>query len=608
MHPRRPLSTRSLATMLLTLSPVAGITAQDSARAVLRGRVTPRAGTTWTDATVHLRWIGAPWRSEDGDERLTCKVDARGRFRAEVVPARRYAVWASTKTEAGVRITDVAKRVRAGEVVQLREQEAVVVKSIDVQGFEAWRGRKLRYMVELLGTSARETGTFAPDAHGRFLPPAMPPGRIYLQVCDAATGCDVVPQTRLPAASITLLKPLTVRYKVLDRDTKKPVRGARLVRLDKVDRRWREIGRANEKGICEVQDAGPRSWGHALFVHAEGYREFTSVRGATRAEDASIIRDIAVQLQPAKSIRGRLMLTEDVACVGTPLVSSAPGVFANGMVGGYARSYRTGVDGTFWVPRPAWKKDVASPWQVALFAALRPPELETLDRATRGTDPSGHGPLFPYVPFNYRVISTKPELRIEYPNACLSKWTRVDVSAIRADGSPSPFARIYLNVANAGLGSRAHIPQAPITDRRGRLSLMLPPGRWVIGVKGESETSITTMDLGVRDRPRRKALRCSLRPPRIASGVVCDADDKPVASAMVNWRVSDFVRDPSGERKIVASMARVVRTDTQGRFELRVPAVCGAISIGARRKGRRADRVEVAKGAEMPRELRLVLR
>ncbi len=523
-----------------------------------------------------------PWRLDASEDVLALRADEEGRFRAHVLAGRTYSVWASTKTATGARITDLVAHARAGAPIRLREQEPFVAAKIRVDGFDAWRDKaELRFHVVVLGSSAVATGPLRLDDDGCFELPALPPGRTFLKIVDA-TGCVALPQTRLPATSVTLLSPLTVRYRVVDRDDARPVVNATLLRLDDVDRRWREIGKTDEKGSCTVLDAGPCDWGEAVFVHAAGYREVASVKAGTRGDDGNPITEVKLELVKAAPIRGRLFLSKDVAAKRIPLILGAAGVFENGYVGGNRRAISTTVDGSFALPRPGYLDEPGPLSQFSVFAALGPDEVELVDRETRdqGIDESKRSPLYPYVPLVFQTLSKDPEPGIDLGTVCISDCTRVDLTATTTDRRPARFASVYLNVMDAGNGDAAWLPASAVTDSRGRLSILLPPKRWIVGVSGNRETFVSDLDLSAAEKSQRIALRCDLQAPRLVTGIVFDADEEPVANAVVRWqRKSTDARYGLGH--VLEAMGRIVRSDAAGRFRLAVPRACEGCSVSA---------------------------
>jgi hypothetical protein len=344
----------------------AGAMAQSVPRASVAGEVLGADGEPVADARVALVHRPIGWCAEYGDVDVARAVtDAKGRFRAEVLPARPYSAFATWQAGGAPATTAALEHVASGAFVQLRQQrEAVVAVTVQVDGLAAWADDGPLGFRVVPRIAHLWPIPLTPAADGTLALPTLPGTSALLEVATAAghtlfstwVGHDRARQVvRLPP-------PVAIPLAIVDAATGAPVAGAEIALrsswlaygvavpwLDSVQysrEYWRPVGTTDAEGRATVRvpaDAGPwpvQERTHIAFaVRAASYatafggwtHDGAFWDGRSRAENPNPLR---IALHAQRPLTGRVTLDGAAPAAGLPVVLWTDVVVGNENGGG----------------------------------------------------------------------------------------------------------------------------------------------------------------------------------------------------------------------------------------------------------------------------------
>lgn len=156
--------------------------APSTERSRIKGQVQDVAGEPWNGATVELRSEPELAIPEAGArDVVVARTDAKGAFRAKILPGRRYTAFAwATNGSGEIRRTRILRDVSLGQETQLAEAlERGSSIEIRLFGLEAWRGRRVSATVVDEGGNAHALEL---DAGGRAKIPPLPGESAELEI------------------------------------------------------------------------------------------------------------------------------------------------------------------------------------------------------------------------------------------------------------------------------------------------------------------------------------------------------------------------------------------------------------------------------------------
>ncbi|GEM_PF-5927145 len=222
-------------------------TAQRGVKAIPRqktlGRVVTRDGKPW--GGVHLSLVSFPVFDQPflgKADRLKAVSDAKGRFRVELIPGRRYIVWGiGEKGETGFRATSVFKMAFARGRIRLKEGEEEAHRfTFQIEGRERWKGELL-----VVGSSVGEKSlaqVLLPDQKGLYKTPLWP-GQVSVRVFTKA-GMQIGGLLFPPAEPKKKAEGIGVAGKIV---------GLRVGQVQKVLKLARSAQKANKKAAKKAE-------------------------------------------------------------------------------------------------------------------------------------------------------------------------------------------------------------------------------------------------------------------------------------------------------------------------------------------------------------------
>ena len=337
----------------LSMFALAGLAAslpgQGKDRATVAGQVQRSDGEPVAAAQITLVHRPIGWCAEYGEaDVVRVATDAKGRFRAEVMPARPYSVFATWRADDRSFASAVIEHVAAGAFVTLQES-ASVDATVRVDGQDAWAA---------VGPfSFRVTPRLAnlwqvpltPAADGTVKLPTLPTTSALLEVVtrDGHTLFSTwVANGERGTTSVKLPPPVALAVRVLDAATGKPVVGAAIEArsswlgyrvafptLDSVEYSrecWRPVGRTDADGRVTVtvplEAWPPNENTHvSLAVRADNYalafggwtHEGAFWEGRAHSEHPDPLQ---IPLHPQRPVTGRLTLDGTAPAAGVPVI------------------------------------------------------------------------------------------------------------------------------------------------------------------------------------------------------------------------------------------------------------------------------------------------
>jgi len=602
----------AIALALAMLAPV-----QD--REPVTGRVERSDGKPWAGARVTLFSRLLPGIPELGDgDRVVVATDARGRFRAALLPGRRYSVWATGVARNGTRLTTkIAEDVGPGRPIRLVEDTARARWiELEFRGLAAFRRRFASAEPPFVRIVTATENAYierlrVPD-NGKLRLPTLPGRHAWLEIC-AGDGRPVAVQRLRVTAALTPDE-LTAH--------KSPLAGLLKKLGESLEARRKELGPAKKPDAVPIQlplgvDASVRVVDEAKHPIAgakidwrvrvydplaaderstRGHRVVWSTLGKT---DADGWCDFSVAEPAGRKLRLPVSLRIAAAGHTTKLVvhalaetREAGGRITRAIQVALPRS--APVRGKLeWSPgKPvSGMRLVASSWLIG--RNRRPTDLVrtivTTDRsgafAIDGLGPgapcfmlatadrdqvtrlSGNDErLLPLVQLGVVHAPARAEGRV--PTIDLSKLRPLRLQITNADGSPVRHPLIHVVPSDRELFDRWHdaATLSLIGSRRGRANVLLGRGGHqllVLSQDGFARASV----------PERshEPLRLALTPWLRVRGQVVDSDGKPASGAVIESRgfyrqINSKPLDTWITRCNQRRMATI--TDANGKFEL----------------------------------------
>jgi hypothetical protein len=543
----------SLGQVLLVVGTFAPLAmGQDRDRASVAGEVVSKHGKPVPHAQVTLVHRPIGWCAEYGDiDVVRVATDSKGRFRAEVLPARPYSAFATWQEAGKPAATTAVEHVAAGAFVSLRAWDAAVVPvAVGVEGQQAWVDAgplgfrvvpRIAHLWPIPVTPSRDGTVALPtlpgesalfevttrEGHTLFstwvkhdqaqqvvrLPP---PVAVPLQVVDAASGKPV------PDAGIKL-RSSWLGYRVA------------FPQLDAVQYSrdyWRPVGKTDADGRATVvvpADAGPwplpKGVHLALAVQAESYAmafggwtsEGAFWDGKAQAENPNPLQ---ISLQPQRPVIGRLTLDGTAPAAGLPVILWTDVTVSN-KNGGGGSSWDAPVQFATTDAQGAFRFPYAPRGPVPLRIGVA---LDNGDVRRRLTV-DGLAPVLLAAPFSeagMRGAFGRDENLRELGTGSLGAETALAVRLVDPTGSPIRGVEVFLL---PGTASPRGIATHNTTDGAGRCLLFPASAGQLLVATAPGRGYVIAPVAGDR------AQEVQLVPFSFAAGKVLQADGTPAAGA-----------------------------------------------------------------------------
>lgn len=538
-------------------------------------------------------------------DRLEVPADARGRFRADVLPGRSYVAFAVLH-ESGreYRVTNLAYGVTAGRPVRLTERSETLRRPrIEFQGRDSLGAYEpLQFWVRTRAGSYGDHVGYAFDPKGEF--PLVPASSCELFVTakdgrllhdyrlllskssqdkrarrQAAASRDEIAERKVlhePDGRIRVVLgppvPILVQVtepgkkkgggllgflfeKKKDSDALAAITGARI--YAHTPRRRFLIGTTGAGGFAKIDVFLKYRQSSSVIVEADGHSEQhvqLDLRGKKPGRDLQALLekkkpDITVRPVPGKPFSGRIVLPGGSPCAGAVLL-----LYSSVSAGAYSTrgfgspwTFRTDEGGRFRLP----SRRAGIPYRLSLI----------LDEKVRAKL-SGDGP------------GIQPEVPLAQGNRPPPQPLDLDLAAFRRLDLRAPLMQPEILVASFPEGQDQDDigVSSYLADRRGRVSLLLPPrDRWYVGAVSEEGMGFVALE---RARWPESELEMPIRSPIWISGTLKNQDDQPLYRSRVSAK-------PVGGRHPELSLLEAVHhyrdlvaptVDAAGRFRLAVPA------------------------------------
>ncbi|MEZ5988964.1 MAG: carboxypeptidase-like regulatory domain-containing protein [Planctomycetota bacterium] len=611
---------------LLALPGPASIQGGDAGgREPLRGRVVDRDGAAV--AGVHVVLVARPDAriSESGElDRREATSDEDGRFAADLLPGLDYGavVWTTPKDDT-YRTGDPVQGLVAGGTARLVLDPTPCRRvRVRVEGRAAWADQApLRFVADsnYWETNPGLLASFDPD--GKEPLPPIPGGRVSLEVRgkdglllartalvlraaelearaekDRDLGDEQRAERTLYARSVEqwvlqIPRPgeclLRVRLPASGKPgllggllgqkqaIGAPARGAVVSYIDGVSRY--ELARCDDEGYARVRS--PSQWGMRaqLVVDHPGCANFyvqPDLGGLAEDRDLDALRkqgkpDVEVELLPGGPLEGRLLLAEDRPLAGATLLVDT--VLMMGPMStlhfGKPLMFRTDDEGRFTVPGLPEK-------HIFLLSVVLPEEVR---RRLQGDGE----PLSPWVPL--LAEAGPPEKPV---TTRLDMHQRVLLEAKAEGGRTASYPEFMCapihekELSSYGRNLRG--------DRRGRLAVLLPPGRtWAFGACLPS--GISTTQVTIDRQPEPVEVRLDMTRTLRLAGVIHNANGEPLWDCRLRVTPLGEAAAALGlvDRILFTRAALPASTDEKGHFVIAVPEPDRSykISFGIRSEG-----------------------
>lgn len=533
---------RHARTAAVALAAMLAATATAQQRRPLAGRVRDADGRPVAGALVRLAggtsatWLPAP-------DLVTTTTDADGRFRAEVLECVEYDAWAVGPERAdGSWLGSVAVH---GAVPGPRlELQALPQRprTLQLQGLSAWAGlAPFQARLWLVGSGHVATLPVAADGTAA-VPRSWPAGDAMVEVLDRSGQTLLLASLAEAEWTAAVPPPLPIEVQVADASGK-PLAGAAVerwfrasARLEPLGFRMRQLravlGHTDAAGRLRVRVAATAGEAAAMRDHLElrarapGFAaagamtlrgSLVSAAGPEQTVDG--VRQLHLQLPPARDFRGELLLAPGRPLAGCEVVVGTRDILHSGNVGLYVddqRRARTGADGSFRLDQFGAETSCTSVWLGGETLA----ELAGEQRHTRAFPPGQ-----PFVAA--ATAAESPQLRID-----LSQLGRLALQVVDERDGPASGALVMLQSES---GQAAYLDSGDPRfrlDPAGRATVLLARGPWFLvatdGARGTSRSIV----VGERESELRLQIRAW---PRL-SGSVSDAAGRPVAGAVIEPR------------------------------------------------------------------------
>lgn len=317
------------------------LTAQE--RRAVAGKVVDAAGKPAANATVHLTTPQAPHLRLAAPEALTATTDAQGRFRAELLIGRSYAIGAvgTVQPDGAVAVSHLRLGGGAGEFLELRLLPAVPPPRLQVRGLAVWGDdgpRRVRVVMRGAPGLHREVEL---DGDGGALLPPLPIGEFLCEFLTAAGEPLAWTEATRPAAApreIPIDVPAPRPLRMLVRDgAGKPVPRAEVAQrtvfvahtsaglFDQCQREaWRSLGTTDENGGLAARVAKSEGeWVQLFTAHRAGSATAIAAMigdqpvDARRAFDADAT-ELHFELVAERPLAGQLRRSADAPFANAP--------------------------------------------------------------------------------------------------------------------------------------------------------------------------------------------------------------------------------------------------------------------------------------------------
>lgn len=520
----------------------------------LRGRVTLIDGEPWVGAEVVLVGYALSNAPIAGADRVRAKTDARGRFKARLLPNRRYAAWAFEElpSEAGsssLRESAVTSRVFAGDSLRLQEVESRPrPRVLKLSGLAAWQHHApLRFRLRANLPMNCDLEIDGPDAEGRIDLPPWPATALRLVSAQGRVLAERTITSFDSGAECAFRPPVRVRVDAKFRVGEKPVVGGRVMHA--VDMEWVEIGVTNDAGQATVEPflSGRSSSWQFIVVPEEGSLtlarqvKLAQASAATDPDKAAEIVTAPISVEKSgKAMRGRVFLNENVPAADLELV--------------YFVSCPTG-SGSWHHRREAFRTRCDASGNFEIRGAPDNCEWRLYALPETGSE------------IVVLAVGRKPEPKLG--SIVIGELPRLDLAVLESDGSPASFAKIVLSGRSGLQGIGLHNDHSFDTNRRGLLRMRIPEND-ILRLAAGRDGAYVQVDPQVKRDSERIELRLGKR--AAIGGRVVDTAGRPVRRARVYYSV----RRMTGARDLLSKYTGDwdTYTDENGMYSLPCPIDC----------------------------------
>ncbi len=589
-----------LRALIAIVLPFASLAAQD--RRPLLGTVVDGDGKPLAGATVCFGYV--PFGGEDlpPHDQGTTTTDARGRFKADVLPCASYSLWAvGPEADAG-RATSAIVHAAAGALVELRATARRTNWRLTIEGLDAWQEAG-PFTIRLFADTVLLPGApLAVAADGTVELPPLLPAIANFDLCDqAGEVLATLPVPTKEGGKAKLLPPQTVPMRVFD-NKGQPLAGATIeqhisrgwhqgsdfgpYRAGRVVRRRLGATDADGKLVVRVPSAKDpfRSSGYRqLYFLAKKPGHSASLSGFTDQLflDGKQVADkdrteLSFHLQAALPLTARFTSAGGRGLAGQPVAVRSNFRIEEATNGGWQGQEATWLattdaDGRVTIADLPLNVGELSVVLLAPTADLGVPE--PLRRSA---------PPLPLAPMRF---SSRPDQEIMVD---LSSYRTVQLRCCAADKSPARGATVLVLPELPQIECDAWTMQAT-PDPAGRLSLPLPPGTWIVFMRDAENMACERL---VVERDLEATL--ILAPMPTMRGRVVDKDGKPLGGAALDL-VSMSVMGMGASRSPAEAIGNhlnwrwldAVRSDANGNFLAPFVPVPGASYEAIFRHGNR---------------------
>lgn len=531
-------------------------------REPLRGSALLADQQPWAGAQVELWSRPLPGDDRFGDPDVVRAVsDAKGRFRVDLLPGRRYTAWASERLDAGgFRVSHPLDEVRPGRPLDLIADEPRPPGTVRIAGLDPWRTLGAIECRLLSNTTTLIVAT-CPEKDGQLQLPPFPGRQAGLEIlCGGQplrAWADELDLTRKTAHELRVPPPRPVRFQFTDAATGRPIAGASFTsgtfgQHDVV----KDLAQSDTDGIAvpllPISAEREFAWVNwPALLQARGYAPQSWIDRLTvpMDHDAKAGPPVAsIAMQPGREVHSRLCL-DGAPCGGVALRLQSDVTSAGSPHGSWHQvSWVVGTDA-----EGRFRADV-DPRSVGVLTAV-------LDEATAAglAQKAGRFPLNPQV----LLAVVPPDQPAPLPREIdLAKLVLLDVQVKSPEGVPADSPLVGLIFVTGDLPTPL---LTAATDRSGRIRLLVPAAQefWLSAwsEEGFAVKPVPRADAAVRP------VELSLQRVKAVTGVVQDSSGKPVPWAQVTWIVSAYGDEVALVTRCMGHSI-VVRTDSKGAFTL----------------------------------------
>ncbi|MCC7396047.1 MAG: carboxypeptidase regulatory-like domain-containing protein [Planctomycetes bacterium] len=590
----------------------ASLAAQD--RRPLLGTVVDGDGKPLAGATVCFGYV--PFGGEDlpPHDQGTTTTDARGRFKADVLPCASYSLWAvGPEADAG-RATSGIVHAAAGALVELRATARRTDWRLTIEGLDAWQEAGPFTIRLFADTVALPGAPLAVAADGTVELPLLLPAIASFDLCDRAG--EVLATLSVPTKAdgkAKLQPPQTVPMRVFDAKGQ-PLAGAEVEQ--RFSRGWnhgldfgpyrpgrtirRRLGTTDADGmlVARVPFAKDpfRSSGYRQLYflakkpgHAASLSGFTDQLFLDGKEVADKDRtELSFHLPAALPLAARFTTTGGRGLAGQPVVVRSHLRIEEATNSGWQAQEATWLATTDAEGRITIADLPLNVGELSMTLLATKAELGMPEPLRRSAPPLALAPL---------RFQSRPDHEVVVD---LATYHTVQLRLLEADKSPARGATVLLAPEHPETAWDAGTMQAT-PDPAGRLNLLLAPGAWTVFVR--SANSMACQRLVVEHGLE---ATLALSPMPAMRGRVVGKDGKPIAGATLDVvsmsRMGlDGLRPP--EEQVAEHLnwkwLDDVRSDADGNFLAPFVPVSGASYEAVFHHGQRQSaRFQVQAGAD----------